>query len=110
VRLCHCGLWLAGCLSLPEHLSTALCKPLRSLALADILTGMNDSRIEQALARIEAAMARIAAARETAANVPAPSAATSARVIELVNSHEKLREDVADTLRDLDSLIEQLEA
>jgi hypothetical protein len=110
VRLCHCGSSFAGRLSLPEHLSTAHGKPLRRLALADNLSVMDDSRIEQALARIEAAMSRIAAAREAAANMPTPSAATSARVIELVNSHEKLREDVADTMRDLDSLIEQLEA
>lgn len=82
---------------------------MRRLALADNLYCMNDSRIEQALARIENAMSRIVAAREAAANMPTPSAAASARVIELVNSHEKLREDVADTLRDLDTLIEQLE-
>ncbi len=66
---------------------------------------MEESRITQATARIEAAMQRIAAAREAE---PAGRAA-SARVIELINTHEKLREDVADTLRDLDALIAQLE-
>ncbi len=71
---------------------------------------MENSRIEQAMTRIEAALARIAAARGP--DVPAAnaeSAASSARVVELVNSHEKLREDVAETLRDLDALIGQLE-
>lgn len=66
---------------------------------------MNTSRMDQALARIETALERIAAARPG----PADSPAASARVIELVNTHEKLREEVAETLRDLDSLIDQLE-
>lgn len=66
---------------------------------------MENTRAQQALTRIEAALARIAAAR---AGFP-ESPATSARVIELVNTHEKLREEVADSLRDLDTLIEQLE-
>jgi hypothetical protein len=66
---------------------------------------MEDSRIAQAMARIEAALARIAAAQAS----HAPGAVASVRVIELVNTHEKLREEVAETLRDLDTLIEQLE-
>lgn len=66
---------------------------------------MDDSRIEQAVARIETALARIAAIQPTRAE----DAGASARVIELVNTHEKLREDVAETLRDLDRLIGQLE-
>ncbi len=61
--------------------------------------------MDQALARIETALERIAAVRAS----PADSPAASARVIELVNTHEKLREEVADTLRDLDALIDQLE-
>lgn len=71
---------------------------------------MDISRIEQAMTRIEAALARIAAAR-TAGTSPAGSAgtATTARVVELVNSHEKLREEVAEALRDLDALIGELE-
>lgn len=68
---------------------------------------MDNSRIEQAMARIEAALARIAAARGP--DTPQTGAATSARVVELVNTHEKLREEVAETLRDLDALIGQLE-
>lgn len=66
---------------------------------------MEHSRIAQALTRIDAALARIAAVRDAAPEAPA----ASARVIELVNTHEKLREEVADALRDLDSLIAQLE-
>lgn len=68
---------------------------------------MDNSRIEQAMTRIEAALARIAAAR--ASDAPQTGTAASARVVELVNTHEKLREEVAETLRDLDALIGQLE-
>jgi hypothetical protein len=68
---------------------------------------MDNSRIEQAMTRIEAALARIAAARGP--DTPQTGAAASARVVELVNTHEKLREEVAETLRDLDALIGQLE-
>lgn len=74
--------------------------------LLDICIGMDTSRTEQALQRIEAAFARIAAASEAASRGPA---APSAKVIELINTHEKLREDVADTMREIDTLIEQLE-
>ena len=64
-----------------------------------------DPRIDQALSRIEAALARIAA-------VPAPvapAAEAPAKVVELINTHEKLREEVAETLRELDALIEEIE-
>ena len=76
-----------------------------------------DSRIDRAVARIEAALARLDAAR-AGALLSAPPAAPAtggkepggaARVMELVNRHEKLREEVADTLRDLDALIAGLE-
>jgi len=71
---------------------------------------MEPSRTEQAMTRIEAALARIAAARAASPPPDADTgAATSARVVELVNSHEKLREDVAEAMRDLDALISQLE-
>lgn len=78
---------------------------------------MDESRIDAALARIDAAMARLERAREgllaQAARAqsapPARDAAGSARVMELVNRHERLREEVADSLRDLDALIEELE-
>lgn len=66
---------------------------------------MDHLRIEQALTRIDAALARIAAAREGGGTAPAQPA----KVVELINQHEKLREEVADTLRDLDLLIEQIE-
>jgi hypothetical protein len=68
---------------------------------------MQHDRIETALARIEAAMARIDAAREEAA--PGRAGASSARLIGLVNNHEKLREQVAETLRELDDLLGTLE-
>lgn len=74
---------------------------------------MSEGRIVTAIARIEAAMERIAEAR---ANAPSPTQASaeesgsSAKVMALVNAHEKLREDVADTMRELDDLIEDLEA
>jgi hypothetical protein len=70
---------------------------------------MNADRIETALQRIEAAMARINAARETAASGDTKAGAGSARVVELVNAHEKLREQVADSLRELDAVLAKLE-
>ena len=78
---------------------------------------MAESRIDKALARIEAALTRMDTAHQSAlaaANAKADSAgdkdpAGSARVMELVNRHEKLREEVADSLRDLDTLIGELE-
>lgn len=77
---------------------------------------MGDDRIENAIARIETALARIEAARplrSEKSDAPAPdtsdAAGGPARVLALVNSHEKLREDVAETLRDLDELIAGLE-
>ncbi|QDH35136.1 hypothetical protein [Porphyrobacter sp. YT40] len=68
---------------------------------------MSAERITAAIARIEAATARIDAVRETEAESKAAGA--SARVIELVNVHEKLREQVADSLRELDDLLAKLE-
>ena len=78
---------------------------------------MGESRIDQAVARIEAALARMDAARETVAASAAQGGGSesekdtggSARVMELVNAHEKLREEVAETLTDLDALIGELE-
>ena len=72
---------------------------------------MDNARINQAAARIAAALERIAAAPSPCPDpASSTSAASSARVALLVNSHEKLREEVAETLRDLDALIGQLEA
>ncbi len=68
---------------------------------------MSADRITAALARIEAAAARIEAVRE--AESEGKAAGASARVIELVNVHEKLREQVADSLRELDDLLAKLE-
>lgn len=70
-------------------------------------------RIDQAMARINAALARIEAVHLEERSVPeAPPAnegAGSARVMALVNAHEKLREEVADTIGQLDALIEEIE-
>ena len=54
-------------------------------------------------------MQRIDAAREAGAKSGAAAGAGSARVVELVNSHEKLREHVAESLRELDDLLGKLE-
>lgn len=70
---------------------------------------MQSDRIDSALERIELAMARIAAAREMAQAQAGQSAGSSAKVVELVNTHEKLREQVAESLRELDELIGSLE-
>lgn len=74
---------------------------------------MSAERINEAMSRINAAMARIDAARldlkssgKTEEKSDAPG---SARIMALVNTHEKLREEVADTLGELDTLIEELE-
>ncbi|UYV14640.1 hypothetical protein [Porphyrobacter sp. ULC335] len=70
---------------------------------------MTADRIATALARIEAAMTRIDAAREVVAGAEAKAGGGSARVVELVNVHERLREQVAESLRELDDLLAQLE-
>lgn len=78
---------------------------------------MSATRIDQAMTRITAAMSRIDAARldlkSSSENADRTNATEdtggSARVMALVNAHEKLREEVADTLGELDTLIEELE-
>ena len=78
---------------------------------------MGESRIDKAVARIEAALARmdtahqsaLASAKAKSPSDPGKDPASSAKVMELVNTHEKLREEVADSLRDLDALIGELE-
>lgn len=82
---------------------------MRALGNLGNLVPMGEERIASAMARIEAAMERIIAAREKA-QANASESASSSRVMALVNSHEKLREEVADTMRDLDALIEELDA
>jgi hypothetical protein len=66
---------------------------------------MTADRITAAVARIETALARIDAAREAENK----AAGGSGRVVELVNVHEKLREQVAESLRELDDLLTKLE-
>ena len=70
---------------------------------------MTADRIASALARIESALVRIEAARDARPGAEGKSANASARVVELVNVHEKLREQVAESLRELDDLLAQLE-
>jgi hypothetical protein len=70
---------------------------------------MSADRIASALTRIEAAMARIDAARVALGEGDGRSGSSSARVVELVNVHEKLREQVAESLRELDALLATLE-
>lgn len=69
---------------------------------------MTSARIAQAMTRIEAALARIEAARDTQGSASAKSNG-SAKVVELVNAHEKLREQVAESLRELDDVLAKLE-
>lgn len=70
---------------------------------------MSAERIEHAIQRIEAAMQRIEAVKDSPAHASATSAGPSPNVIGLVNSHEKLREQVAETLRELDDVLAKLE-
>ncbi len=70
---------------------------------------MSADRIASAVTRIEAAMARIDAARESLGESEARGSGSSARVVGLVNVHEKLREQVAESLRELDDLLAALE-
>lgn len=70
---------------------------------------MKADRIATALARIEAAMARIEAARDGAGGGDARAGSGATRVVELVNVHEKLREQVSESLRELDDLLARLE-
>ena len=69
---------------------------------------MSADRIASAIARIEAAMERIDAARATLTVPGAKSGAGSAKVVELVNAHERLREQVAESLRELDDVLANL--
>lgn len=70
---------------------------------------MRDSRIDIAMARIDAALARIDAARELTGGSGGDGGNETERVSALVNAHEKLREEVADTIGELDVLISELE-
>lgn len=70
---------------------------------------MEADRIENAMQRMEAAMERIATAREAASSDGDQQAASAKRVVELVNRHEKLREQVAESLCELDDLIGKME-
>lgn len=54
-------------------------------------------------------MARVDVARDGLAGGDGKAGSSSARVVELVNVHEKLREQVAESLRELDDLLAALE-
>lgn len=81
---------------------------VRSILLVSLIP-MTADRITTALSRIEAALTRIDAAREAEAHAESKAANGSARVVELVNVHERLREQVAESLRELDDLLAKLE-
>jgi hypothetical protein len=87
-------------------------QPRPSLCLSTALlvshATMTAARLAHAMTRIEAALARIEAARETLASAGAKGPG-SAKVVELVNAHEKLREQVAESLRELDDVLANLE-
>jgi hypothetical protein len=70
---------------------------------------MNADRIERAVQRLEAALERIEAARAQRLAAGVHPASGSVRVVELINRYEKLREQVAESLRELDILIGRLE-
>ena len=71
---------------------------------------MGGRHIDIALERLEAALTRIEAAKAHSTTksdaASSPSEPSSERVTALVNAHEKLREEVSETLRELDQLIE----
>lgn len=92
-----------------HDLSTGAPKTLRARANLGKSAPMQSDRIDSALERIEQAIARIAAARDAAEAQGSQNAGSSARVVELVNTHEKLREQVAESLRELDDLIGSLD-
>jgi len=68
---------------------------------------MEGDQNKAAIARIEAALARIDAAASKLQLESRPSAPPN--VMSLVNKHEALKEEVVETLRDLDKLIAELE-
>ena len=88
-----------------QQMASRLCA---SLALLVILVAMSEGRIDQAVVRLESALARIDAARVSVATSEQNTSGNSERVSALVNSHEKMREEVADTLRALDKVIAEL--
>lgn len=74
---------------------------------------MEGERIEAAVQRIERALARIAAIADQGSSVadsgPGTGPALSPNVLQLVTSHEALRETVLDELGRLDRIIGKLE-
>jgi hypothetical protein len=92
-----------------RHLSTGPPKPLRVHRYVGISAAMSADRIASAIARIEAAIERIDGVRDAVIEPGAKAGAGSAKVVELVNAHEKLREQVSESLRELDDFLAKLE-
>ena len=69
---------------------------------------MSTEPVAAVMTRIDAALERIEAARHALTAASAKSSG-SAKVVELVNAHEKLREQVAESLRELDDVLERLD-
>lgn len=70
---------------------------------------MSTERIAAAMARIEAALTRIETVRAGLGDAGGKAGGGSAKVVELVNAHEKLREQVAESLRELDDVLAKLD-
>ena len=81
---------------------------MRNRANLVIYMSMDTTRADRALARLDAALARIAAARSSS-SAKSSDGAASARIMKLVNNHEKLREEVAEAIGEIDAVIEELE-
>ncbi|MEL7189533.1 MAG: hypothetical protein AAGK17_08280 [Pseudomonadota bacterium] len=79
--------------------------------LGTLLSIMGEARIDNALDRLSAALSRVDVAKSKVpnANLGSSEARENSKesVSALVNQHEKLREEVAETLREIDLLIEE---
>lgn len=89
-----------------DQLSTGTGKALRARLKGGNPGTMSGDRTEAAVQRIEAALARIARAADNARGSPP---AVSSSVTALVERHETLRENVAQTVAELDKLLGELE-
>ena len=67
------------------------------------------TRINAAMERIDAARAQLEAKGSNEDPSSSSESGGSQRVMALVNAHEKLRDEVSDTIGELDALIEELE-
>jgi hypothetical protein len=102
------GAALSAAASAPTYQQTGPSLCVRASILI-FLHPMNADRIARAMERIETAMERIGRVRDTLPGTSSAAEAAAPRVAELVNSHERLREQVAESLRELDDLLAKLE-